>query len=464
MKHLDEKSILEFLDKYGIEHDEPERITDGGQQIKLAHCVFDANHAHGDAKLLISADGKIVSYKCHHNSCKKYGIKDFVKKYDPDFYKDSKFPQKPLVTTTADGGIVTKEQHVPVVVSAGELLSMDLPPVKWLVERILPTGIAILAAPPKYYKSFLALDLCIQICQGNEFFGHKTEKIACLYMDLESGKRRPRDRLKLLLAGKPVPDNLYFVTAEDKPGRIHEGFEGYLQEIIQMHPEIKFIVVDVLQKVKPISKGKQNAYEADYEVFSVLQECAMQLDVSMLIITHTKKANDPYDAYNNINGSNGILGSADTAFMITKQSRFDDGATFSVTGRDVEQMELAITFDKHSMRWTCEGTAEEVERKTDIQRYRESRITKTIHKLLSDNGGTWSGTAEEIITASRVFGHEYEIFDGAKRVGRFLKDNMDNFWFFDLILIEDTRRGNARTKTFTQKEGKPIEWDGEIEK
>ena len=47
------------------------------------------------------------------------------------------------------------------IFSAKELLGKYIAPTEFIVNALLPTGFALLASPPKYGKSWLALDLCI---------------------------------------------------------------------------------------------------------------------------------------------------------------------------------------------------------------------------------------------------------------------------------------------------------------
>ena len=56
---------------------------------------------------------------------------------------------------------------LPKAISAEELLSTPLPPVKWIIPGLLPAGLALFAGPSKAGKSWLTLWLCLQIAQGN---------------------------------------------------------------------------------------------------------------------------------------------------------------------------------------------------------------------------------------------------------------------------------------------------------
>ncbi len=74
--------------------------------------------------------------------------------------------------------------------SATTLLAKQLPPVRWTVEGLLAQGLAILASPPKYGKSWMALDLCIQTAAGGRFLGCRCPKAECLYLALEATEAR----------------------------------------------------------------------------------------------------------------------------------------------------------------------------------------------------------------------------------------------------------------------------------
>ena len=55
---------------------------------------------------------------------------------------------------------------LPKAITAEELLSTPLPPVKWIIPGLLPAGLALFAGPSKAGKSWLTLWLCLQVAQG----------------------------------------------------------------------------------------------------------------------------------------------------------------------------------------------------------------------------------------------------------------------------------------------------------
>ena len=55
--------------------------------------------------------------------------------------------------------------------SARELSEMVLPPIRHVVEGLLPMGMGVLVAKPKLGKSWMVLDLCLAVAQGEPFLG-----------------------------------------------------------------------------------------------------------------------------------------------------------------------------------------------------------------------------------------------------------------------------------------------------
>lgn len=275
-------------------------------------------------------------------------------------------------------------------------------------------GLAILGAPPKSFKSYMCLDMCLCICQGFDFLGFQTQKSACLYMDLESTRRRPKTRIAQILKGATPPDNLHIVV-KAKP--IGKGFEEQLRQKIAEHPEIKVVVVDVFKKIRPPKKAGTDPYERDYEDYGVMKQLADDLGLAILMVTHTTKMKHPDDPFNELSGSIGTLGSVDVALVLKKESREDETAKLYITGRDLEDQCYEIQFDKEEMRWKKLGTHKDMERLRLECEYRSSHVVGTIKKLVQQNNGHWEGTASEIISASKYFAG-LTVYDKPEKVGK----------------------------------------------
>lgn len=335
-------------------------------------------------------------------------------------------------------------------ISMDELSTMDIPPIEYLVDEILPKGLGILSAPPKYYKSFLALQLCISVCSGNRFLKHDTHDYTCLYFDLESGNRRPRDRAVRMCKSMNVspPDNLYVVTLQtDSIRTIKDGFIESMTETIRQYKNVGLVVIDVFQKIRNGSKRNQTAYQYEYEELTPLKQVCEENNVSILLVHHNKKGDDRADVYNNMSGSTAMLGACDFAWVITKEERQSEDAILHVTGRDIESIDVSIRFNKKSLCWEYIGTQEEVETQKHLDAYNQSNVIATIKRLVKDHDGEWECSAREIIDASQYF-KGCEIYEPETKVGKIINEFTDLLSVIDRIEVHSKRSSKQRSYRF----------------
>ena len=101
---------------------------------------------------------------------------------------------------------------LPKAISAEELLSTPLPPVKWIIPGLLPAGLALFAGPSKAGKSWLTLWLCLQVAQGKPMWGREIEPHTVLYLSLEDTFNRLQKRLLQLVGSEEAPERLVMQT------------------------------------------------------------------------------------------------------------------------------------------------------------------------------------------------------------------------------------------------------------
>ena len=331
-------------------------------------------------------------------------------------------------------------------ISGADLEKLDVPPIEWLVDKILPVGLSMVGAPSKYYKSYMVLGLCVAICQGGKFLDFDCKKHACLYLDLESTKRRPKARLRQIMGPyKSFPDNLYILTSTDGVGRIGEGFEEAVTQQLEDHPDIKLIVVDVFQMIRQAAKRNQTGYDRDYEDFRVLKKIADEKGICIMLVHHTRKMKDPTDVFNELSGSVGVMGALDAAWVITKTDRYSEEGTLYITGRDMESLKLKIRFNKKTFQWEYIGTEEDVNAQRLQNEYDESPLRNTIKKLVDQGGGRWEGSAGEIIEASKYLGSP--IYDDVRKIGGLINKYKDLFWT-DYLDYEFKRAGHKGKRVY----------------
>lgn len=115
----------------------------------------------------------------------------------------------------------------------------------------------------------------------------------------------------------------------------------------------------------------------------ILQKFASEREICIVLVHHLRKMKDETDPFAQISGTNGIFGAADSAFVMTRDRRVDDTTKLSVTGRDLEEFELALRLDKTQCRWQNLGDAEARAREQARKEYENSALVQTIRKLVA---------------------------------------------------------------------------------
>ena len=172
-----------------------------------------------------------------------------------------------------------------------------------------------------------------------------------------------------------------------------------------------------------------------------LKQFADEHNLSIFLVHHTRKMKDD-DPYNMISGTNGIMGATDTTFVITKNKRTDETAVMNITGRDVEQNDFVIRFDKVDFRWRIAGTLTEINMREEKSRYDSSPIVHTISSLLKHNGNhQWTGNSKRLIDEARKMG--ITIPHTSKQVGNEIDDLTPLLFRYDKIIYKLRSNGTG---------------------
>ena len=127
---------------------------------------------------------------------------------------------KPLIFKQSQEEVSPPQRGQPSIFSLPDLLSWELPPVRWTIPDILPEGLTLLAGKPKLGKSWLALSIALSIAAGGVALGAQpVERGDVLYLALEDNARRLQSRAKRLLASmSETPSNLDFALGWPRLG------------------------------------------------------------------------------------------------------------------------------------------------------------------------------------------------------------------------------------------------------
>ncbi|MBX9677147.1 MAG: helicase RepA family protein [Gemmataceae bacterium] len=243
------------------------------------------------------------------------------------------------------------------VVDGPTLLGMQFQQIMWVVNDLLPEGLTILAGPPKLGKSWLVLLVALAIVNGSQALGaYDCTSGEVLYLALEDTSRRMQARLrKIVNRSELSPAGLNFQYHAPVLGA---GLENHLRSWMEEHPKTRLIIVDTLAKVRPARKKSDDIYSADYAVIAALKAVADEKQVAIIVVTHTRKMADN-DPLAEVSGTMGITGAADT-ILVLKRDRGQSHAVLHITGRDVDEQELALAWNADTATWLVAGNAREV--------------------------------------------------------------------------------------------------------
>ena len=237
-------------------------------------------------------------------------------------------------------------------VSARALMSKKFDPILWVVPGYLTEGMYVLAGAPKQGKSWLALNWMIAIGNAGTAMGSiDCEGGDVLGLMLEDNERRLQRRLRQMRLME-LPDRVTLLTEwPNMDDGCIEEIEAWVAEV----PNPRLVVVDVFARVKGSKTGKETDYDFDYRQAAALQAIASQHNLAVLVIHHTRKmaADDPFDE---VSGTRGLTGAADGVLVLKRDSGTQQPVLYG-RGRDLEEIETAIQFDKETGNWSVVGEA-----------------------------------------------------------------------------------------------------------
>lgn len=245
--------------------------------------------------------------------------------------------------------------------TAADLRRMVFPPIRYVVPGYIAEGCTLLAGRPKLGKSWLVLEVGLAVARGGDCLGG----IACeqgdvLYLALEDNERRLQRRIDKMLG----PFNLEWPDAfeyQTEWPRANEGGLDQIRQWIESKGNPRLVIVDVLAMFKQTRGSSESLYEADYNAIKGLQALAGEYRIAIVVVHHTRKSGTESDPFEKVSGTLGLSGAADTALILDRDG---NGATLYGRGRDIEEIESAVVFDKLGCRWFIQGEAAEV-RRTD---------------------------------------------------------------------------------------------------
>ena len=248
-----------------------------------------------------------------------------------------------------------------------ELMDMEFPPIKWAVPNLIPEGLAMLAGRPKSGKSMMALGLALAVSNGGHAFSaadYQCEIGSVFFAALEDSPRRLRSRTAKLMESVGGNANSNFRWSVDLE-RLDQGGLEAIEKWVDGECNPRLFVIDLLSKVKSPIKSGSSIYDEEYKIMEGLQKLAINKQIAVLLIHHTRKNPALGNLMDEISGSTAITGACDTLMLL---KRTGTKGTLYCQGRDIDEIELALEGDLVNRTWTLLGDAQQLGQSSERQR------------------------------------------------------------------------------------------------
>ena len=255
------------------------------------------------------------------------------------------------------------------------------PPV---IEGLLYQGTYLFVGSPKIGKSFFMAQLAYHVSTGTPLWDYPVKKGTVLYLALEDDYRRLQERMYRMF-GTDSTENLYF-SVSSKP--LGNGLTDQLSGFIREHPDTMLVIIDTLQKIREVDSDSYS-YAKDYEIINQLKQFSDSWGICLLLVHHTRKQKSS-DNFDMISGTNGLLGCADGAFMLYKETRTSNKATLEISGRDQQDQKIHLIRDEEKLCWNFEKA------ETELWKKPPDPFLKKVAGILTVAAPEWNGSATEL--------------------------------------------------------------------
>ena len=185
-----------------------------------------------------------------------------------------------------------------------------MPPVRWRLKGVLPyEGLAALYGPSASGKSFLAIDLCVALAEGQTWFGLRTTQSTLIYVALE-GESGFKNRVAAweLENNRTLPSTLFLIM---QPFQITNQID--VDCFVNSVPYDSVVVVDTLNRAAPTSD--ENSSKEMGEILQACKRLQGQIGGLVVLVHHTGK-----DTTKGARGHSSFFAALDGAIEVERSS------------------------------------------------------------------------------------------------------------------------------------------------
>jgi RecA-family ATPase len=190
----------------------------------------------------------------------------------------------------------------------------------WIYPFLPKLATMVIGAPPKHYKTILAMQFAYSLAEGVSFFGWNVrERARILYVEQEIGTSETRDRMRRMQEHyQGTERQMAFQTRSKVRVSLDEGTKGInkMVELIETHkPNV--VVLDPFRKMTAKDENSSGDMTKVFGTLTALQET---YGLSVVIIHHSAKSSEFRKAGEpeSLRGSSEIFAHGDTYCILEK--------------------------------------------------------------------------------------------------------------------------------------------------
>lgn len=211
------------------------------------------------------------------------------------------------------------------IMEAGSSVSRE----RCIIERSITTpGLNLLITPKEQHESCSAFSISLYIADVAGFLKRESGHGRTLVFSLENAKKKAEQMLEQYNA---MLGDITVVYAHRKGtfgNKIEDGLDVFLQD----NPQLKFIVIDSIEKIVEGEIG-QMKYDFAYNKLCALKEVASKHGVTLLVATYIGGTED----------SGKFADVADTVLEIIKNcSQSDEEYTLCISGKNISKTKVVM--------------------------------------------------------------------------------------------------------------------------
>lgn len=281
------------------------------------------------------------------------------------------------------------------------LQTMDIPPIRYLVEGYIPIGLTYIGGDSGSLKSYLAQHLTMCIITGNDFLGHfpinNLDNRPVLYVDEENRICALKERLVKLKKGMPKDDKVCkLYTLIDAGIKFDAHQKGKGSEIDQLNlTEFKLMVAKYKPQLVVFDSfirfflGDENFSSDVRQVFDTIKSIMNENNCSCIVLHHTSK--NTGNGKSSLRGSGDIPASADSIIMMSYNANYKNYTLTHVKARNTTECEpLILKLNATDEQVTIDFVKDVTNQKVSAL----DLLKKSINEWCRDNGIDWFKTGQ----------------------------------------------------------------------